>query len=120
MSQVCALQSKRCSGPIEFYLCKAHFRRMGRTIMVKCDCRESEAISGDSIGRLNLKDYLTFLNTLSTTGDNVRVPDCIEDSAGFLFCCSNSTGDYIAKCGEMRLCEDCIKLHTEVRVKSPQ
>ena len=106
----CILASRFCEGNISENVCEFHRHRMARRTTVQCACKGkvNETLSGDSIGRNLARIYLKLMDR--------DVPLGICDSAGFVYCCSNATVCCVYKCGDLSVCQSCVKEHNNNRM----
>jgi len=83
-------------------ICYWHWCRMGSIGDIRCGCKQWKVVSGDSPGRMLCYRYY-----------DIRDGPCI-DMVNF-YCCSTcqNCDCYVAKCGQMYVCEDCVGNHNE-------
>ena len=98
---VCVIDSNCCSeerSSSASDLCRWHRARMATVYYSNCRCGPQILSYGDSIGRRMFNQYYGNFPCISFSGT---------------YCCShcNSCDDYVARCGSMAVCEDCLHFH---------
>lgn len=117
----CAVCTEGCSEALQGDVCVWHFHRMGTLEQVQCGCKNNPCTYGDSPGRMMRRDY--EIKKAATHGDILTYKDfAVIDSAGHFHCCgpSQNADTDIARCGDMRVCEDCAPKHKKLEYYEKQ
>lgn len=97
---ICVINSKKCSVECSATgdLCRWHRARMATVMYDKCLCGPQVFSDGDGIGRSMFRQYYGDFPCISFTG---------------MYCCAscNNADDYVARCGNMAVCSNCLHLH---------
>jgi hypothetical protein len=111
----CAVCTDGCSEALLGDVCVWHSCRMGTLEQVKCGCKSNPCVDGDSPGRMMRREY--EIKKAAARGETLTYSDfAVIDTVGHFHCCGQSqNGDTdIARCGDMRVCEDCAPKHTKL------